>query len=73
MGVQHRLILAEVAAARRQNELLLMLISDLNQGDVDKARRDSDRIAPYLLGEKVWEMRRALGRTEGVTTSDSGT
>lgn len=56
-----RLILAEVCATRKEVEALLGAISDLNDRDIHRARRDADLLRRALVEERILELKQAEG------------
>ncbi len=54
-----RLILAEVCATRKEVEALLGAISDLNDRDIHRARRDADLLRRALVEERILELKNA--------------
>ena len=61
LDVSQRLVLAEVCAGRREVAALLQLISDLNDGDIDRARSDADLRRPALVQQRLLELKQSEG------------
>lgn len=65
MSTDHRLILAEVCATRHEIGTLLQTISDLDEGDITRARREADSRCPALVEQRILELKQAREDVRG--------
>ena len=56
LGPGFRLVLGEICATRREIEMLLTSISDLDGNDIDRATSDADKFRAALIQDRVDEL-----------------